>query len=151
MKIKIFLVLMLLLISSCEYKPIFNEAESKFSITKIDSLTKDQIFFRIKNSLKSNLNNDNFNKFELFLTSDRIKTVTSKDKKGNEKTFNLKIFVKVNIKSRNESFEKFFEENFSYQNNSNKFDLKQYENNITNDLIDKIVKDLNLYLVEITK
>lgn len=142
---------MLLLISSCEYKPIFNEAESKFSITKIDSLTKDQIFFRIKNSLKSNLNNDNFNKFELFLTSDRIKTVTSKDKKGNEKTFNLKIFVKVNIKSRNESFEKFFEENFSYQNNSNKFDLKQYENNITNDLIDKIVKDLNLYLVEITK
>lgn len=142
---------MLLLISSCEYKPIFNEAESKFSITKIDSLTKDQIFFRIKNSLKSNLNNDNFNKFELFLTSDRIKTVTSKDKKGNEKTFNLKIFVKVNIKSRNESFEKFFEENFSYQNNSNKFDLKQYENNITNDHIDKIVKDLNLYLVEITK
>ena len=142
---------MLLLISSCEYKPIFNEAESKFSITKIDSLTKDQIFFRIKNSLKSNLNNDNFNKFELFLTSDRIKTVTSKDKKGNEKTFNLKIFVKVNIKSQNESFEKLFEENFSYQNNSNKFDLKQYENNITNDLIDKIVKDLNLYLVEITK
>ena len=142
---------MLLLISSCEYKPIFNEAESKFSITKIDSLTKDQIFFRIKNSLKSNLNNDNFNKFELFLTSDRIKTVTSKDKKGNEKTFNLKIFVKVNIKSRNESFEKFFEENFSYQNNSNKFDLKQYENKLNNDLIDKIVKDLNLYLVEITK
>ena len=40
-----------------------------------------------------------------------------------------------------------FEEKFEYNNKSNKFDLKQYEKNIKNNLIsklsDKIIKYLN--------
>ena len=36
--------------------------------------------------------------------------------------------------------------NFSYKNMSNKFDLKQYENNIQENLINEIIKDINLKL-----
>ena len=42
-----------------------------------------------------------------------------------------------------------FKETFEYNNQSNKFDLKQYENNIQNNLLNKIADDIirHLYLL----
>ena len=42
-----------------------------------------------------------------------------------------------------------FKETFEYNNQSNKFDLKQYENNIQNNLLNKITDDIikHLYLL----
>ena len=42
-------------------------------------------------------------------------------------------------------------ENFSYNNNSNKFELKQYEKEIENNLINKIVEKSILYFSELQK
>ena len=39
-----------------------------------------------------------------------------------------------------------FTENSSYKNNDNKFDLKIYENNLTQNMSEKIFSDLILYI-----
>ena len=39
-----------------------------------------------------------------------------------------------------------FEEKFEYNNRSNKFDLKQYEKNITDNLISELSDKINTYL-----
>jgi len=54
----------------------------------------------------------------------------------------LKIIL---IDNKNNSSEKIFYEEFSYKNKDNKFDLSEYEIKLENDLIDKIIEDLNIY------
>ena len=44
------------------------------------------------------------------------------------------------------NLEKRFTENFSYNNDNNKFNLKQYEKIIQNNLINKITKNITSYL-----
>ena len=39
-----------------------------------------------------------------------------------------------------------FTESFAYNNKSNKFDLKKYERNIQNNLTNKIIENITLYL-----
>ena len=42
-----------------------------------------------------------------------------------------------------------FSENFSYSNNSNKFSLDQYEKDIEKNLINKIIENINTYLLSL--
>ena len=42
-----------------------------------------------------------------------------------------------------------FSENFSYSNDSNKFSLGQYEKDIEKDLINKIIENINSYLLSL--
>ena len=42
-----------------------------------------------------------------------------------------------------------FKESYVYNNSSNKFDLNQYEKNIENNLIEKIVTKIIIYLYSI--
>jgi len=39
-----------------------------------------------------------------------------------------------------------FNEEFSYKNKDNKFDLSEYEINVENNLVDKIIENLIIYL-----
>ena len=44
---------------------------------------------------------------------------------------------------------KIFSQDFSYSNNSNKFSLTQYEKDIEKNLINKIVGNINTYLLSL--
>ena len=95
--------------------------------------------FGNKSSKNKNLN--------LNIFSNVSKNITSKDKKGNPNTFSLIISVKLGVQSDNgELIQKDFSQSSSYSNNSNKFDLKKYENSLTKNLTEKISKDIILYL-----
>ena len=54
----------------------------------------------------------------------------------------LNLEIEENGKKKNSTFA----ESFDYNNKSNKFDLKKYERNIQNNLIDKIIENVTLYL-----
>jgi len=87
---------------------------------------------------------ENFNvKFE--------KTTASKDKQGNPNVFNLSIFVRVNVTSESGIEQsKVFSEAINYNNNENKFNLKKYEDSLKENLTEKIIEDLLLYLQSIS-
>ena len=64
----------------------------------------------------------------------------------------MTILLNINIinKNYNETYKrKSFSANFDYSNNSNKFSLKQYEKEIENNLIDKIIENSILWLSEL--
>ena len=120
-----------------------------FSIDTINYIGDSKANKILKKKLKKILENEK-KSTELNLNIDsRIeKVVTSKDKKGNPIKFLLKIIINLEIyESEILKGKTNFEEKFEYNNKSNKFDLKQYEKNIRDNLIsklsDRIIKYLN--------
>ena len=119
-----------------------------FSINKINYLSKIKTNKIITNNLINYINLKNKPKqFNLLIDTKIIKSITSKDKQGNAEAFVLQINVNIKIfENEINKDEKTFVENFEYKNQSNKFDLKQYENNIQEILIKKISSDIISYL-----
>ena len=149
---KIITILSFLLLLSCGYEAIYSEKKINstysFSINTINFLGDNKVNQILKNKLKKNLNKEKIsNEFNLNLNSKIAKTVTSKDKKGNPKRFSIKIIIALKV-FENDILkgEKKFEEKFEYNNRANKFDLKKYEKNITDNLSSELSDKINRYL-----
>ena len=145
-KLSILVVFMLLL--SCGYQPIFSSGESSFSINKIELAEKNNISSKIKNTLKVYKKNKNTKVFyDLKISSEKSKNVLSKDSKGDPKIFSLNVSIKVSILENNlPKNEKTFNKTESYNNKSNKFEIKKNEDQITSNLVNKIIEEIIIYL-----
>jgi len=150
-KNKIFFFTILIFLSQCGYQTIYSNKNLNFSVTQIKILNDQNIGRQIKNRLgllSSNKNADNLN---LEIDSKFEKTTASKDKQGNPNVFNLSIYVKVNLISESGIEQsKVFSEAINYNNNENKFNLKKYEDSLKENLTEKIIEDLLLYLQSIS-
>ena len=148
---KITIIVFFLLLLSCGYKPIFSSSETNFSITEIKLFGKINIGSKIKKNLNIYRNVENKNTFySLKINADQKKNVISKDAKGDPKIFEIQISVDLTILENNKiKNKKNFKESFTYNNSTNKFDLKRYEENIEDNLIKKIITKITLYLYSI--
>ena len=148
---KITIIIFFLLLLSCGYKPIFSSSEANFSITEIKLFGKINIGSKIKKNLNIYRNVENKNTFySLKINADQKKNVISKDAKGDPKIFEIQISVDLTILENNKvKSKKNFKESFTYNNSTNKFDLKRYEKNIEDNLIKKIITKITLYLYSI--
>ena len=82
-------------------------------------------------------------KYDLNLSSKKIKNIISKDSKGNATIFELLINVKYNVeKDGSIIIQNEIKERTSYNNISDKFELENYENSIINDLSNKISSNI---------
>ena len=150
---KIITTLSFLLLLSCGYEPIYSKKQINsnynFSINTINLTGDNKVNQILKNKLIKNLNKEEKSTgLNLNLNSRVEKAITSKDKKGNPKRFSIKIIINLEVfESEILKGEKNFEEKFEYNNRSNKFNLKQYEKNIKDNLIlelsYKIIRYLN--------
>ena len=151
---KIITTLSFLLLLSCGYEPIYSEKKINknynFSINTIDFIGDNKVNRILKNKLKKYLNKNKKStelNLNLKLNSGVEKTITSKDKKGNPIRFsinmiiNLAVFENEILKGKTN-----FEKSFEYNNKSNKFDLKQYEKNIKDNLISELSNKIIKYL-----
>ena len=149
---KIIATLSFLLLLNCGYEPIYSKKQINsnynFSINSINYIGDNKVNRILKNQLQKILNKEKKStELNLNLNSRVEKTITSKDKKGNPKRFSIKIIINLEVYEgeklkRNANFE----ENFEYNNRSNKFDLKQYEKNIQHNLISKLSGEIIRYL-----
>ena len=148
---KITIIIFFLLLLSCGYKPIYSSNEANFSITEIKLFGKINIGSKIKKNLNIYRNVENKNTFySLKINADQKKNVISKDAKGDAKIFEIQISVDLTILENNKiKNKKNFKESFTYNNSTNKFDLKRYEENIEDNLIKKIITKITLYLYSI--
>ena len=148
---KIIVIISFFLLLSCGYKPIFSSSETNFSITEIKLFGKINIGSKIKKNLNIYKNVKNKSIFyTLKINSDQKKIVVSKDSKGDPKIFEIQILVDLIILENNKiKYEKNFHESFTYNNSTDKFNLKQYEKNIEENLIEKIVEKITIYLYSI--
>jgi len=145
---KIILVLSFLLLVSCGYQPIFSSKTSNFLIEEIIYNENDKVSLKIRNNLTYLSKTENYIKvIRLKLSSEKKIDISSKDSKGDPLVYKMTISTNLEIYSSNElTMQKNITKNFSYKNTENKFDLKQYEKTIENNLIETIKEDIILIL-----
>ena len=145
MKILFFLVFLLLLTNCFGYKPIFSSSNINYNIKDIQNLTQDKVTNYIVRKLKSYKSDDKKEDISLEISSTSNERVLSKDTKGDPIIFEMNIIVDVKLTLEGQNTKNFqFKENFSYNNRSNKFDLKLYKDNLQKNISEKITKNIIL-------
>ena len=140
------LILILTLTSCGDYKSVYSSKSHDFNIISIEIDGNRQISSEIKDALKVFSNVDSNNQIKIKITSKRTILITSKDSKGDPKTYAMTINSSLEISQNDTKTTKSFTQTFGYNNKSNKFDLKKYERNIQNNLTEKITENITLYL-----
>ena len=144
----ILLILLFFILANCGFEPIYSSKKSNFNIGEIKITNKNKFNSIIKYNLKNISNNESQNKFDLIINSEKKKIISSKDTKGNPQLLTMIISVEVQIIKDNViKNTKNFSQDFSYSNDSNKFSLAQYEKDIEKNLINKIIENINSYLL----
>ena len=145
---KYIIILLMLLFSSCGYQPIYlNNQLENFKFSRIE--LKDDI--KISEQILKNLSVvEDFSKSnlpKLTLSSNYKIQETSKDARGNIKSYRSTISVNLKIIEDEEAInDKNFTVKFDYNNKSNNFELIAYQEKIKSQILEKIVEDIFLYL-----
>jgi len=151
MKKLIFVVIALFMLNNCGYNPIYSSKNNNFNID-ISQKDRSKLNSKIENNIKKFFNQNSENIIQLEISSNKKINIISKDKRGDPSRFSMIISLTINILNKN-NYEinktKSFTEKFDYNNNSNKFSLKQYEKDIEDNLINKVIERSILYLSEI--
>ena len=130
--------LLLLLLSSCGYEAIYSKKNSSnyvFSISDLSFVGDRTVNLKIKEKLNNYTQNKKDKDFILTISSTSEKIILAKNIGGDATSF--KNTISINIKAlMNNKFENNFiiKESFNYNNISNKFSLKRYEEEIKNNL-----------------
>ncbi len=141
--------ILLFLISSCGYQPIYiNKSPEIYQFKKIVFDGDNYINNKIINILSIKENNEVDNKNILYISSSYNSEEISKNSKGQVELYKSTINVNLQIKDINNQViqKRNFAKEFTYNNKQNKFDLVQYQSSIKDDLINKIVSDTIIFL-----
>ena len=133
-------------LASCGYQPLYIKNE-EFIFKKINLIGDKRINRKIISSSTIKKNTQSGSNNELILETNKNIITTSKNSKGQPATFKSLIEVKLIIKEDDKILkQKIFSESFDYNNIENKYDLSVYQTDVEDNLIDKIVEDLIIYL-----
>ena len=83
------------------------------------------------------------------METNKIKKVVSKNSKGDPQTYEIKISAKIVMFNDTNSFTKNFSEQTRYQDIENKFQLKQYEIQVEEQILDRIIESILLFLTDL--
>ena len=141
-KITLTLILFLIL-TSCGYKAIYSNKNLNFNITKIEKIKKNKLNLTIEKRLNNISNNRALNKISLKIDAEKKIKIISKDMQGDPSRYQMIIELNINIiDDQNKKINKNITQDFSYNTNSNRFALSQYEKEIEEILINKIIDEL---------
>ena len=145
---KKFLIIILFLINSCGYQPMYVKQNTQnFEFTEIETYGNKNINRKIISLSPINQVDSKNNVKKLILNSSKNIEITSKNSKGQITSYRTKIAINLKIMKDDQIFkQKDFTEDFSYNNMDNKFDLSEYQRKIEQDLINNIVEKLFFYL-----
>jgi hypothetical protein len=143
---KIFFILLFL--SSCGYQPLYTNQNQKNFVYEKVTLIGDKVLNRkIISALNVKEKKDSDLIDEIIFDIKKITLETSKDEKGQVASYRTSISLNLTIKNQNNVLKtNVFTEDFSYNTMSNKFDLVEYQREIENNLLNKIIDNLIIYL-----
>ena len=143
----IFLIFFLIL-SNCGYQPIYSTKNLNFTIGKVEK-ENTSLNNKFAKSINALTNRESDKKINIKIESDKNIRVKSKDSKGNTLVLELEINLKfINLDSDNQ-VQQSLSRKITYNNSDDKFKLKEYENELEDILITKIIEDLINYLSNI--
>ena len=141
---KIF-ILFLLIVNACGYQPIYkvNKVPNDIKIQNAELTGNKNISNQIFSKLPFIIDKNNKLLEKIVIDSNKDIIEASKDSKGQVTSY--KIILSVKYKKLNKDNiiieEKDFKKQFSYNADSNKFNLKEYEFKVEKSLIDRVVED----------
>jgi len=132
------------LLNSCGYKSILVDKTSNFSIKELKILDDDRTSKYIAKNLEEYQKSEGI--YSVTIESNYRRDISSKNKKGNPETFSMQLIVNLSISSEDKVIKNSFKEVVNYNNKESKFKLKTFENNLKNNLLEKILQDINIYV-----
>ena len=131
------------MITNCGYKAIYSSKNFDFNIIKIEKIEKNKINLAIERKLKNFSNNKAINQISLQINAKKQIIIISKDSLGDPTRYQMIINLNLDIiNDQNIKTNKNIVQEFNYNTNSNKFALNQYEKEIEEILINKIINEL---------
>ena len=144
MKTLISIIILSFFLTSCGFKPIYNSKNTNFEIIEIKNKNENKNSFFIENIIMSLSNKNAKKKVKLEMEyKESISTILKNDK-GDPTKKKLSIFVALKVKNDRDNIllNQNFNEEFSFDVQSDKFGMAQYEENITDNLNSKISNDI---------
>ena len=138
-------------VCACSHQPIFSGKEVNFGIKNIKFDKNNNIEVRIDKILNNYKDLKNKNTIiDLEISSKLNKTIASKDKNGDPGSYKLELIVEAIVKVNNKTISSsIFNKSHNYNNRSNKFDLKNFENSTIEGFTEKIAEEILVYLLSI--
>ena len=153
MEKKIFTFILLIFLSSCGCEAIYSIksiTNYNFSISKLSFIGDREINLKIKQKLNNYTQEIKDINFILKITSTSEKIILAKNDAGDSTSFKIKTIVNIDVFNKEKLKGNFIiTESFNYDNNSNKFELKNYEKEIKRNLADIITEKLIFKLANI--
>ena len=132
------ILLLLLLLSSCGYEAIYSKKNSvnyNFSVSELNFVGDRTVNLKIKEKLNIYAKEKKEKDFILKISSISEKVIISKNTAGDATSFKNSVSINVEVLMNNKFKSNFIIlESFNYNNISNKFNLKQHEKDIKNNL-----------------
>ena len=144
MKTLISIIILSFFLTNCGFKPIYNSKNTNFEVIEIKNKNENKNSFFIENIIMSLSNKDAKKKVKLEIEyKESISTILKNDK-GDPTKKKLSIYVALKVKNDRDNIllNQNFNEEFSYDVQSDKFGMAQYEENITDNLNSKISNDI---------
>ena len=148
---KSFIILIIFLfLNGCGFTPILNSENINININKID-FDNNKINRNLAKTISAFSNQNNNNLYDLYIYSYSTKNVATKDSKGNPSIYNLQLKVDITLINNNdkEELKKSFFENINLNNSDDKFKLKIIENNLIEQMSQKILQDILKFLASV--
>ena len=145
-----YLFLLFLFTVNCGYQPIYtNQKSLNFKLKEVILIGDKKINQKILNFTNLKKNSSDNNALDISIETSQIRNISSKDNSGNPLTYQMSLSSTLIVKINNNLTDQTtFTSSFSYSNKENKFDLREYEKNILEDLIrsnsEKIITYLSL-------
>ena len=128
----------LFLLSSCGYEAIYSKKNSVnyiFSVSELSFVGEKTVNQKIKQKLNNYTQNKKDKDFILSISSTSEKIILAKNIAGDATSFKNTISINIKVLMNNKFEDNFIiTESFNYNNISNKFNLKKYEEEIKNNL-----------------
>ena len=148
---KIFLIFLIFLLNSCGYTPIYSSKDSNYKIINFQKNINNNLTNYIQNTINAFSNDDANKSLNIKFEFEEEVITVLKDSKGNPSKSRLNITVNLSVLDTNQNLiaSNVFSENFEYNIDENKFNLKQYEKNIKFNLVEQITQEILVFLVNI--
>ena len=148
---KFFLLFLVLSVSACGFERINKTFNFNYHIKDITYSGDSKINLLLEknfNRFQRKISSKNF--YDLKFNTETAREVKSKDSSGEVTRYKLSLSIDLIVsKNGKEIIKKVYSENVSYSNLSSKFELKQYENILTQDLVRKISLEIQNDLASI--
>ena len=148
--LKIFFALFVL--NGCAYEPLLIKKNYDFYFLEVKSEGEKKINRIIKQKFKERTNIESVKNYQIFFVSKLNKDIVSSNKKGDPTIYKISINLNYNLKKDNNVvFKNEILKQSTFNNIDDKFELLKNEENIIENLSEKIAEDILISMASLTK